>query len=230
MIHQRVVSLLIPVYNEERTIESVLGRASSLPYRTEIIVIDDCSTDRTPELLRRANDATVIRLDRNSGRGSALRAGITRASGEVVAFMDGDMEVDPAVYRDLIDPILDDRADVVIGSRFLSGAASRMSLLQRYGNAMLTAVANLLYRMRLSDVESGTIAFRVDVLRGLRLRSNRWDLSIETAARLSLSRARILEVPIAYEPRSIAAGKKLRWGDFFVALYYVAKYALARYS
>jgi glycosyltransferase involved in cell wall biosynthesis len=223
-----VVTFLVPVYNEARTILEVIERATALHYHKEIIVIDDGSTDGTRTLLRQRSDIRVLSLDRNSGRGAALRAGIEIATGDIIAFMDGDMEVAPSVYESLIDPILANHTDVVIGSRFLSGASSRMSVPQRYGNRSLTVLANVLYRTRLTDVESGTAAFRADVLRSLRLSSAGWSLSIETAAQLSRRRARLLEVPIHYVPRSIEAGKKLRWADYFTAVYFVFKYAFLR--
>ncbi len=178
------VSFIVPVFNEERTIETQV----------------------------------------NSGRGSALRAGIVLARGDVVALIDADLEVAPELSLALIETVAAGQADFVIGSRFLSGAAHDMTFAQRQGNRVLTGLANLLVGGRLTDIESGTVAIRRDLLRELPLRSRRWDLSIEMAIRLARRGARIVELPIAYAPRSRVAGKKLGWRDFFGALYFVVKY------
>jgi len=221
------VSFIVPVFNEERTIEMVIARTAALPVTKEIIVVDDCSDDGTQEALRRAGDSIVnVRLPVNSGRGSAIRAGIGLARGEVVALIDADLEVAPELSLSLVETVAAGQADFVVGSRFLSGAAHDMTFAQRQGNRVLTGLANLLLGSQLTDIESGTVAIRRDLLQELPLRSRRWDLSIEMAVRLARRRARIVELPIAYAPRSRVAGKKLAWSDFFGALYFILKYRI----
>lgn len=221
----RLVTFIIPVFNEERTITAVIARTAALPLAKEIVVVDDGSDDGTQEILGRQGAAIVnLRLSTNSGRGSAIRAGIRVAAGDVVALMDADLEVLPESYLGLIELVRNGQADAVIGSRFLSGAAQGMSLAQRNGNRLLTKLANIMFKSRLTDVESGTVAIRADLLRQLPLSSTGWDLSIEMVARLVRGRARIAEVPISYSPRSRLGGKKLGWTDFFSAVYFIFKY------
>jgi glycosyltransferase involved in cell wall biosynthesis len=221
----RLVTFIIPAFNEERTITAVIARTAALPLTKEIVVVDDGSDDGTQGILGRQGTAIVnLRLSTNSGRGSAIRAGIHVATGDVVAFLDADLEVSPESYVELVELVREDHADAVIGSRFLSGAAQDMTWAQRNGNRLLTKLANILFKSRLTDVESGTVAIRADLLRQLPLRSAGWDLSIEMVACLVRSGARIVEVPISYSPRSRLGGKKLGWSDFFSAVYFIFKY------
>ena len=230
------VSVIIPVYNEFRTLAQVLDRVLEAPLPEEcckeIIVIDDGSTDGTAQILRehvQAGRGLAHQSARNLGKGSAIRAGIALATGEIALIQDGDLEYDPNDYARLIEPILRGEADIVYGSRFL-GKPTGMAWKNRIANRILTAAANLLYDARITDEATAYKAFRLSVLRSLRLESRRFEFCPEVTAKLRRLGYRIREVPIGYNARGIAEGKKIRARDGFEALWTLVKYRFVRRS
>jgi dolichol-phosphate mannosyltransferase len=217
------VSIVIPVYNEFRTFSQVLERVRRAPLpagcEKEIIVIDDGSTDGTSQML---GDVTHRRID-HSGKGSAIRAGIELAAGDIVLIQDGDLEYDPNDYARLLEPIVEGRADIVYGSRFL-GARVSMAWKNRMANRILTAAANLLYGVQLTDEATAYKAFRMSVLRRIPLGCRRFEFCPEVTAKASRLGLRIHEVPVSYNARGIAEGKKIRARDGWEALWTLLRY------
>jgi dolichol-phosphate mannosyltransferase len=227
------ISVIIPVYNEFRMFTEVLTRVqqSSLPEPClkEIIVVNDGSTDGTAGLIDRcAREGQIIahHLFANSGKGSAIRAGLSLASGEIVIIQDGDLEYDPQDYAVLIGPILKGEADCVYGSRFL-GKPHGMAAKNRIANWTLTRAANLLYNAHITDEATAYKAFRTSTLRGLRLTCCRFEFCPEVTAKLRRLQYPIREVPIRYNARGIADGKKIRASDGFEALWTLLRYRFA---
>ncbi len=218
-----LLSIVVPVYNEVRTVRAVLDRLVSidLPVPREIVVVDDGSTDGSREVLAQAVDdglpVTVVYAPRNGGKGSAIRQGFARARGSIVAIQDADLELDPQQLRVLVDPILSGVTDVVYGSRFMNGTAG-VPFASRGGNWLLTTVTNLLFGGSLTDMETCYKIMRTGVAQSLRLRANRFDIEPEITARLLRGGHRILEVPVQFNPRSRAQGKKIGWRDGVHAL------------
>jgi len=218
-----MISIVVPVFNEEATVVAVIDRLRTiaLPEPREIVIVNDGSRDRTRAALdgaaARHGDLTVIHLAENRGKGHAVRVGLARTTGRVVAIQDADLELDPAQLLDLVTPILAGDADVVYGSRFLDGPgeASGMTLV---GNRVLTGLTNLLFGARLTDMETCYKVMRGDVARGLPLVSERFEIEPEITARLLLAGHRIVERPVRFSPRSKGAGKKLRWRDGWLAV------------
>jgi glycosyltransferase involved in cell wall biosynthesis len=226
------VSIIIPVYNEFRTFERVLERVQAAPLpagcEKEIVVVDDGSTDGTSQIFGdRARSGAVVgcRREVNGGKGTALRAGFALASGDIILIQDGDLEYDPNDYARLIEPILRGHADVVYGSRF-RGSASGMTFRHRAANSMLTAAANFLFDAGISDEATAYKAFRSSLLRDIRLDCKRFEFCPEITAKLCRLGHRIHEVPITYNARGIADGKKIRLVDGFAAVYTLLKYSL----
>jgi glycosyltransferase involved in cell wall biosynthesis len=224
------LSIVIPVYNEEATIEQVLARLAALPIAKEIIVVDDCSTDHTRELLKQYEHAAemhVVFKPHNEGKGAALRTGFRRATGDVVVVQDADLEYDPRDILRLLQPIVADEADVVYGSRFLTAEHQDRSWLHRTGNHLLTRASNALTGLELTDMETCYKAFRRDVLRGFEIEQNRFGFEPEVTAKVARRGHRIEEVPIHYAARGYAEGKKIGFKDLFNALYCIVRYGLA---
>jgi glycosyltransferase involved in cell wall biosynthesis len=226
------ISILIPVYNEFRAFPQVLERVRNAPLpagcESEIVVVDDGSTDGTTEMLKQYTRAGIVighHSAANLGKGMAIRIAIGLASGDVVLIQDGDLEYDPQDYCRLLDPIVAGQADVVYGSRFLGKRApSGMAWSNRIANWILTAAANLLYDARLTDEATAYKAFRMPVLRELRLECERFEFCPEVTAKLRRMGHRITEVPIGYNARGIADGKKIRAVHGFEALWTLIKY------
>jgi glycosyltransferase involved in cell wall biosynthesis len=217
------VSFLIPAYNEGATIATVLERVEALELDRQVIVVDDGSTDDTPDILKRwkdGRDGKVVLRQPNRGKGAAIRAAIPHIDGDIAVIQDADLEYDPADVPALIEPIVRGVADVVFGSRLTGGRPQRAYLFWHLvGNRFLSLVTNVLYNTTLHDMETGYKAFRADVLRSLDLRSDDFAIEPEITAKVCLRRLRIYELPIAYYGRSYAEGKKITWRDGFKALY-----------
>ena len=218
-----LLSIIVPVYNEVATSRAVLERllAIDLPVRREIVVVDDGSTDGTAQVLEEAVreklPIAVLHAERNGGKGTAIRLGLRQAQGSIVAIQDADLELDPQQLADLVAPILDGTANVVYGSRFLHGRAGA-PLVTYVANRTLTAVTNLLFGASLSDMETCYKLMRVDVARSLDLSADRFDIEPQITARLLRRGHRIHELPVRFEPRSRAQGKKIGWRDGVHAL------------
>lgn len=221
------LSVVIPVYNERDTILEVLERVRAVELPKEIIVVDDGSTDGTRELLAPlavSGELKTILQPVNMGKGAALRAGFAAVSGDIVLIQDADLEYDPADYPNLIQPIVEDRADVVLGSRFLGGAQKTCLFWQSIANRTLTAVSNALNGLDLTDMETCYKVFRADILKKIVLRENRFGFEPEFTAKVSRARCRICEVPVSYKRRDYAHGKKITWKDGIAAFYFIFKY------
>jgi glycosyltransferase involved in cell wall biosynthesis len=216
------LTVVIPAYNEEQTILRVIERVREIPYSLQIIVVDDCSRDRTAELVQGLDDVEFRRHDVNQGKGAALRTAFALARGKVVVVQDADLEYDPTDIPGLISPILEGHADVVYGSRLIGGRPQRVHLFwHKVGNKALSLVTNVLYNTTLSDMETGYKAFTLEVLRAVEpLRESDFRIEPELTAKvLRLGPdIRLYEVPISYYGRSYAEGKKITWKDGFGAV------------
>lgn len=221
------LSVIIPVYNEVRTIATVLEAVRRVPIEKEIIVVDGHSTDGTRELLEKDSDPAtrmILQSVRN-GRGGALREGMDAATGDVIIFQDADLELDPSCYPDLLVPISRGETDVVFGSRFLRGRPT-MTFLQYWGNKVVNFVLNLFWGTHLTDVETCYQMFRRRAVDGLTFERNDMAFTIELTLKLVRAGQNIIEVPITYHPRGKAEGKKLYWADGFISLWVLVKYRL----
>jgi glycosyltransferase involved in cell wall biosynthesis len=225
-----VLTVVIPVFNEAGTVLAVVERVRNAPLSKEIVVVDDGSTDGTRELLAGldAPDVRVLLHDRNRGKGAALRTGFAVARGTAVVVQDADLEYDPAEYPLLLQPILDGRADAVLGSRFLGGTHRVLYFWHRVGNGVLTLLASMVTNLNLSDMETCYKAVRRELLQSLPLREDRFGFEPEIVCRLARARARIYEVPISYSGRTYEEGKKVGWRDGFRAVWCLLKYGLLR--
>lgn len=226
------LSVIMPVYNEKSTIHEILRRVRATPIPKEIIVVDDCSVDGTRDLLRKEEgksdgDLRVLLHEQNKGKGAALRTGIAYATGDVLIIQDADLEYDPNDYLQLIQPIVDGRADVVYGSRF-KGNVERVHLYwHRLANGMLTLLSNMFNNINLTDMETCYKAFRRGVLDDIEIQENRFGVEPEVTAKIARRRHRIYEVPITYSGRDYSEGKKIGLRDAFRALWCVVRYGLA---
>lgn len=228
------LSIVIPVYNEEKTIAEIIRRVSAvlLPgIEKEIIVVDDGSTDKTREILNGTTGITAVFHEKNLGKGSAVKTGFARATGDVVLIQDADLEYFPEDYPELLAPILNGTADVVYGTRFVSGKPHRTFHFHHYlANRLLTFFSNICTNLNLTDVEVGYKVFTRDVARAItpRLTSKRFGIEIELTARIARAHYRIYEVGISYAGRSYAEGKKIGWRDAVAALWHIVRFNLWR--
>ncbi len=220
-MHQlRKLSVVIPVFNEEPTVETLIRRVLAVELPKEVIVVDDASTDQTPAILDRlaqdpgiAGTVVFLQHSRNRGKGAAIRTALERVEGDVVIIQDADLEYDPREFPNLLEPILDGRADVVYGSRFLGGPHRVLYFWHYLGNKALTLLCNILTNLNLSDMETCYKAFRTEVLKGVSIRSDRFEFEPEITIKIARKGYRIYETPISYSGRSYAEGKKIGWKD-----------------
>ena len=221
------LSIVIPAYNEAGTIAQVIERVQAAPYDKQIIVVNDASTDATRETMHSLNDKTNLEFvthDRNRGKGAALRTGFARVTGDIVIIQDADLEYDPRDYPKLLEPLLDGRADVVDGSRFLGGPHRVLLFWHAIGNRFLTLLSNALTNINLTDMETCYKAFRADILKDITFKSDRFGFEPEFTAKVAKRGYRIYEVPISYSGRSYAEGKKITWRDGLAALFTIVRF------
>jgi glycosyltransferase involved in cell wall biosynthesis len=223
------LSVVIPVYNEKQWIRELLRRVQEVPIPKEIIIVDDCSTDGTREMLKEleGGDVRVIYQQVNQGKGAALREGFKHATGDVIVVQDADLEYDPAEYPRLIQPILDNRADVVFGSRFIGEQHRVLYYWHSVANGILTMLSNIFTNLNLTDMETCYKVFRREVIQGITLKSNRFGFEPEVTAKIAKKKSpawRVYEIPISYSGRTYEEGKKIGLKDGFTALYCIIRY------
>ncbi len=227
---QVCLSVVIPVFNEKDTLAEILRRVRATPIAKEIILVDDGSTDGTRDLLRSMegeHDLRIVYHDTNRGKGAAVRTGFVSATGTIVIVQDADLEYDPPDYAVLVEPILEGRADVVFGSRFLDPQTRRhRSFWHTLGNRLLTAFSNLFTGLRLTDMETCYKVFRADVLKAIapNLKQDRFGIEPELTAKIARGRYRVVEVAVRYDARSYAEGKKIGWRDALQAVWCILRY------
>ncbi len=224
-----VLSVVVPVFDEEAHLDAVLARlfTAPCPVAREWIFVDDASSDGSPAILdalAERDDVTVLHREVNGGKGAALREGFKLARGEFVMVQDADMEYDPADVPRLLQPLLDDQADVVFGSRFRAERVQVHRTFHYLGNRILTDLSNLASGIYLSDMETCYKVFRADLLKPMRLRSERFGFEVECTAYVAKTAARIYELPISYTPRTRLAGKKIGWRDGVAALWHIVRF------
>jgi glycosyltransferase involved in cell wall biosynthesis len=230
------LSVLVPVYNEELTLEEVVRRVRAVPIPKEIILVDDGSKDGSREILMRLqeendhapdtlNKVKVVSQPCNQGKGAALKIALSHVTGDAVIVQDADLEYDPKDYPALLQPIQAEQADVVYGTRFAGGGAHRVLFFwHSIGNRVLTLISNMLTNLNLSDMEVGYKVFRAEVLKGIDLQSKRFGFEPEITIKLAKKRCRFYEVPVSYHGRSYEEGKKITWKDGVSALYYMIRF------
>jgi glycosyltransferase involved in cell wall biosynthesis len=224
------LSVIVPVYNEEKTLAGIVAALHAVPLPMEIIAVNDGSTDRSAALLDELHGKRLIDIvvhqPRNLGKGAALREGIRRATGEVVVVQDADLEYDPADFGRLLGPIMEGKADAVFGSRFVGGERRVLYFWHSAGNRLLTLLSNMLTNLNLTDMETCYKMVRAPLIKSLVLTSDRFGFEPEITARLAQARARIWEVPVSYSGRTYEEGKKIGWKDGVAALGHILRFNL----
>jgi glycosyltransferase involved in cell wall biosynthesis len=223
------LSIVIPVYNEEATLAEIVRRVQAAPYDKELIVVDDASRDRSREILQDlVKDYDNIRLffhDRNQGKGAALRTGFSQVTGDVVLIQDADLEYNPVDYPELLKPIERGVADVVYGSRLIGGAPHRVLFFWHYvGNKAVTTLSNMFTNLNLTDMETCYKVFKAEILKNIKIKSDRFGVEPELTAKIARQRCRVYEVPISYDGRDYSEGKKITWKDGIAAIYYIIRF------
>lgn len=224
MIRPLKISVIVPVYNEEKTITQVVKKVQGLPFEKEIIIVDDGSSDGTAKELEKLKSDGILICPhkKNKGKGAAIKTGFKKATGEIIALQDADLEYFPGVLPTLIQPILSGKADVVYGTRFVN--VNHIKTILYYGNRLLTYITSLLFLTRITDMETGYKVFKKSVLDGIKIRSNRFDFEPEITAKILKKGVRFLEIPIPYKARTYKEGKKLTWRDGIVAFFALLRY------
>ena len=220
------LSIIIPVYNEKKTIKDLTEKIFLTDIPKEIIIVDDYSSDGTREILAEieSDEVKVFYHERNMGKGAAVRTAVKHVTGDIVIIQDADLEYDPRDYPALIRPIVEDRADVVYGSRFLGGPHRVLFFWHYVGNRIITTFSNILSNLNLTDMETGYKAFRREVIQSLNLKSNRFGFEPEVTMKLAKAKYRIYEVPISYWGRDYSEGKKITWKDGIAALFHIIRF------
>jgi glycosyltransferase involved in cell wall biosynthesis len=240
------LSVVIPVYNEKATIDEILRRVIETPFRKEIVLVDDCSTDGTRQILEKFSqvqssgealvpafdggdpielrDLRIFFQERNQGKGAALRRGFAEVTGDIVLVQDADLEYDPRDYHKLLEPLFDGRADVVFGSRFLGGPQRVHYFWHYVANKMLTLLSDIFTNLKLTDMETCYKVFRREVLQGITLKSDRFGFEPEITAKVAKGNWRVYEVPISYAGRTYEEGKKITWKDGLQALWCIIRF------
>jgi glycosyltransferase involved in cell wall biosynthesis len=228
------LSVLIPVYNERSTIDLILDQVHAAPIRKEVIVVDDCSTDGSDEILAKLKERglidTLFRQPVNQGKGAAIRKAMSLSTGDIVIVQDADLEYDPGDWPTLLEPVIEGKADACFGSRFLGGPHRVLYYWHSVGNSLLTMYSNMLTNLNLTDMETCYKAIRGDLARSVasRLTSDRFGFEPEITAVLAKADARIYEVPISYAGRTYAEGKKINWRDGVAAFWHITQFNLFR--
>jgi glycosyltransferase involved in cell wall biosynthesis len=234
--------VVIPVYNEVHTLHEILRQVRAVPITKQIILVDDCSSDGTRDLLRQMaeeeSDLTIVFHEKNRGKGAALRTGFAHATGQIVIVQDADLEYDPGQYPQLIQPIVEGKADVVYGSRFIGESHRVLYFWHSLANKFLTLLSNTFTNLNLTDMEVCYKVFRREVIQGIPLKSDRFGFEPEVTAKVARfvvpaienrpsRRCRVYEIPVSYNGRDYREGKKIGWKDGVQALYCIVRYALA---
>ena len=221
------LSIVIPIYNERETLETLIAKVNAVDYDKEILLIDDFSSDGTREVLKKYENKEnfqVLYHDHNQGKGAALRTGFSNVNGDIIIIQDADLEYNPADYGTLIEPIMDGRADVVYGSRFLGGPHRVLFFWHSIGNMVLTTFSNMLTNINLTDMETGYKVFTKKVNDTLTFKCDRFGFEPEFTAKVAKNNFRIYEVPISYNGRDYSEGKKITWKDGVAAIWYIIKF------
>jgi glycosyltransferase involved in cell wall biosynthesis len=222
------ISIIIPVFNEKKSIEEIIKRVQAVDVglEKEIIIVDDCSQDGTRQILEKLNypNMKLFFHSKNKGKGAALQTGFSKAEGDIILIQDADLEYDPKEYHKLLEPILDGRADVVYGSRFLGGPHRVLFFWHYVGNKILTMLSNMTSNLNLTDMETCYKVFKKEILNKIKIKSKRFGFEPEVTIKFAKLKCRIYEVPISYSGRDYSEGKKIGWKDGIAAIFHIIRY------